>query len=347
LKLALPPERWIARLSSLSPGRWRSNPRNEAQKVYKLQSSPRNWHYAFALLLALSCGCASGSYRFGNPLRRAVAASMPETQAGEQTELTVAFGGEHPRLDRIERVVHYPAKKLRQWFGRNGEPKPNDQVLRDQALVQSREYLLLNQLTDVKIDVREYNPAEQWKRLCENQTISPFWKYTTGTLQHVEYCVFPGRVLHRDNYNVFTNTLSINSTQPEQTLYAAAMAKYLHSKPNPGAFSTACYLPIVPLYRDYHAANDVLSYARFREDWKTEKLLYPQIYSSFGGDLVSQATSLVPGFAYLPFYVKPILTLGGRAGGRMTGNIVLRNRQKQQEPESKTASKTEIEGVSR
>jgi len=150
--------------------------------------------------------------------------------------------------------------------------------------------------------------------------------------------LMPGRVFHRDHYNVFTNTLSLSSTQPEQSLYTAATAKYLRSKNHPGAFSSACYMPIVPLYRDYYVANDVLSYARFREDWQTEKLLYPQIYGSFGGDLVSQATSLVPGLAYLPFYVKPVLTAGGRIGGSATGNLVLKQREKEN---ASTASVTE------
>ena len=227
----------------------------------------------------------------------------------------------------MERIVHYPVKKIKQWFGKDKPSEPSDDVQRALALNYSQEYLALNHLQDVRIDIREYNPAEQWRRLKENDSISPFWKYTTGSLQHVEYCLMPGRVFHRDHYNVFTNTLSLNSTQPEQALYTAATAKYMRSKKYPGTFSTACYMPIVPLYRDYYVANDVLSYARFREDWATEKLLYPQIYGSFGGDLVSQATSLVPGLAYLPFYVKPVLNAGGRIGGTATGNMVLKRRE--------------------
>ena len=245
------------------------------------------------------------------------------------TQLQVTLGGEHPRLDQLEKVVHYPAKKVKQWFGKKHETQPSDEEIRQRAIALSQEYLILNQFDDVKIDVREYSPSEQWRRLRENQSIHPFWKYTTGTFQHVEYCLMPGRVFHRDSYNVFTNTLSINSTQPEQSLYASATAKYLRSKSRPGLFSTACHLPFVPLYRDYHVANDVLSYARFREDWETEKRLYPQIYRSFGGDLVSQGTSLVPGFAYLPFYVKPLLTVGGNIGGNAAGQMVLKQREKE------------------
>ncbi len=276
---------------------------------------------AVALGLLLVSGCASRSYRFGTP---------GHVLAAEHSQsFRVTVGGDHPKLDRIERTVHYPVKKLKQWFGQGRKPKPSEETQRALALQQTQEYLALNHLNDVLIDVREYSPKEQWQRLKDNDSISPFWKYTTGTLQHVEYCLFPGRVFHHDDYNVFTNTLSLNSTQPEQSLYTAATAKYMRSKKHPGAFSSACYMPIVPLYRDCYVANDVLSYARFRDDWQTERLLYPQIYGSFGGDLVSQATSLVPLFAYLPFYVKPILSIGGRIGGTATGNVVRKQREKE------------------
>lgn len=294
---------------------------------------------ALLTLLVFIPACASNTYRFGNPNHpfRTNETAFSSIDPSP-TPVEVTFGGEHPKLDKLERVVHYPAKKFKQWFGKPKEPQLSDDLLRDEALLQSQEYLVLNQLADVKIDVREYNPTQQWRRMVQNKSIHPLWKYTTGTLQHVEYCLVPGRVLHRDSYNVFTNTLSINSTQPEQSLYASATAKYLRSKSHPGLFSTACYLPVIPLYRDYHVANDVLSYARFREDWKTEKLLYPQIYGSFGGDLVSQATSLVPGFAYLPFYVKPVLTMGGRMSGNTAGKMVQKQREKEIEANQSIAN---------
>lgn len=275
------------------------------------------------VIVALVSGCASDTYRFGNPKRP----FQPQSSA----PMRVTIGGEHPRLDKFENAVHYPAKKFKQWFGKRSEPKPSEDTLREQAIAMSQEYLILNDLEDINIDVREYSPAEQWRRLRENDSIHPFWKYTTGTLRHAEYCLMPGRVFRRDSYNVFTNTLSLNSTEPEQALYVSATAKYLRSKARPGLFSTACHLPFVPLYRDYYVANDVLSYARFRDDWQTEQLLYPQIYGSFGGDLVSQATSLVPSFAYLPFYVKPMLNVGGNIGGNVAGRMVLKQREREVE----------------
>ncbi len=280
---------------------------------------------AFFASVLLTNGCASSTYRFGS-VAQPFAASQPNG-------FEVTVGGAHPQLDKLEQAVHYPAKKFKQWFGRHRDRadinEPTDEELREVALLKSEEYLSLNQMYDVKIDLCEYSPREQWKRLRANDSIAPFWKYSTGILQHVEYCLLPGRVFRRDRYNLFTNTLSLNSAEPEQALYTAATAKYLRARKYPGAFSTACYMPLVPLYRDCYVANDVLSYARFREDWETEKKLYPEIYGSLGGDLVSQATSLVPAFAYVPFYVKPALKMGGRLSGNATGNWVLKQRQKE------------------
>ncbi len=279
-------------------------------------------------LLSSLAGCASAIYK---------PAQSPDTnhsrsQETEQHQLKLTIGGNHPRLDALETAIHYPAKKIHQWFSKRKpttEPEPSDEERRAQCLLQSEEFLAINGISDMYIDVRDYSPTTQWRRMRANPNIHSFWKYTAGTLRHVEYCMIPGRVFHRDSYNVFTNTLSINSLQAEQTLYTAATAKYLRSKDHPGAYSAACYLPIVPLFRDYHVANDVLSYARFRNDWESERLLYRQVYSSFGSDAVSQATSLFPQFAYFPFYVKPALSLGGGLVGRGAGYFVVKHREQE------------------
>lgn len=220
---------------------------------------------------------------------------------------------------------------MREWFGKpaseSGQPASTPEQHCLNNLDTAQEYLALHGLNEMYIDIRAHDPAEQWRRLRANREISGFWKYTGGTLQHLQYCLVPGRVLRRDSYNVFTNTLSINSIRPERTLYAAATAKYLCERDYPGAFATGCYFPVVPLFRDYHVGNDVLSYARYRQDWELEQRLYPHVYGNFGSELVSQGTSLFPQFAILPFYVRPMLSLGGRVVGKGAGAYVSQQRQ--------------------
>jgi hypothetical protein len=197
---------------------------------------------------------------------------------------------------------------------------------------------MVNDLADVRIEVRDYNPAQRWQAMKDNQRIHGFWKYTTGTLDHIRCSLLPGRVFRNDAYSVYTHTLSINSSENEEALYAAAKAKYMQAKRFPGAFDAACYLPIVPLYRDSQVANDALSYARTRRDWELEKELYPEIYGQIGSDAVSQATSLIPAAAYLPFYAKPILSSIGGAVGGMTGQVALKVRENEIEASNQDAN---------
>lgn len=265
-------------------------------------------------------GCASPTYRYG-----------PKISSGSPPGLDavnpLTFGGDHPKLDRCERVVQYPIDKLRQWFTRRPACALSPEDLRRETLYKAQEFLVLNQLSDVCIDVREYDPAEQWRRLRQNDRIHPFWKYTAGSITHLQYAWLPGRVFHYDKYNPYTNTLSINSSMPSMAVYEAAEAKIIRDRRYQGAYLATCYLPVVPLLHDVRVANDVLSYARLRQEWELEKQLTPQIYAAIGSDLVSQATSLVPTASYFPFYYKPLLALGGRVAGKASGQAVLKERE--------------------
>jgi hypothetical protein len=266
-------------------------------------------------------GCIQKSYRYGIS-NQELLATLP------QTPNLITVGGNHPRIDSIERTVQYPAKVFRKWFP-SSKPTEDPDSLRLQAVQSATDYLDDNGLKGVYIDVREYNPREQWNRLQNNRSISPFWKYTGGTLNHIGYCVLPGRAFGRDSYNGFTNTLSINSIAPAQSLLEAGYVKKLYDQRYPGTYLTANWLPILPLFQDASVASDVLTYARIKQQWPLEKELLPQVYAQLGGDAVSQATSLIPGVAYMPFYFKPLLSGAGRAAGGVTGNAVAKRREKQ------------------
>ncbi len=270
--------------------------------------------------LALLTGCIQKSYRYGIA-NQDLLATLPRTPT------LITIGGDHPRIDSIERTVQYPKKIFRQWFPPS-KPEADPSDLRLQAVQSATDYLDENGLKGVYVDVREYNPDEQWNRLVNNQRISSFWKYTGGTLYHLGYCVLPGRAIGMDSYNGFTNTLSINSTSPSNSLLRAGYVKKLYDQRYPGTYIASNWLPILPLVRDTSVASDVLTYARMKENWPIEKELLPQVYAQLGGDTVSQATSLIPGFAYLPFYFKPVLAVAGRAAGGATGTAVAKQREK-------------------
>jgi hypothetical protein len=276
-----------------------------------------------ASMLTLLSGCVQDSYHYGirNPDR---ISKLPRSSN------LITVGGHHPNVDRLETVVKYPGRKFREWFP-SEDPLKQLPVEQQQLITvqKASDYLDANGLQGVYVDVREYNPKVQWERLKSNDRISPFWKYTGGTLYHAGYCVLPGRAFGFDNYNPFTNTLSINSLSPPRSVFHAGYVKKVYEQKYPGTYVAMNWLPILPLVRDTSVSNDVLTYARAERDWELEKGLYPQVYARLGGDAVSQATSWIPGMAYMPFYTSPLLTGAGRVAGRLTGQAVAERESKE------------------
>ncbi len=85
--------------------------------------------------------------------------SCNEAISSESCELT--FGGEYPRLDKAERWIHYPSEKFKHWFTKE-EVAVDPKEMRRLAVNKAQEYLVLNGLTDINIDIRQYDPATQW-----------------------------------------------------------------------------------------------------------------------------------------------------------------------------------------
>jgi hypothetical protein len=270
--------------------------------------------------LFLSSGCVQKNYRYGIA-NQVLASKLPRTPN------LITVGGDHPRIDSLERTLQYPGKVFRTWFPPNA-PQENPDSLRLAAIQTATDYLDDNELKGVYVDVREYNPHEQWNRLKSNTRIAPFWKYTGGTLYHIGYCVLPGRAIGFDSYNGFTNTLSINSTSSASSIMHAGYVKKIYDQRYPGTYIAANWLPIMPLFRDSSVSSDVLTYARLKGNWPLEKELLPRTYAKLGGDTVAQATSLIPGVAYLPFYFTPALTAAGNIAGEATGNLVAKQRER-------------------
>lgn len=272
-------------------------------------------------MLVLHLGCVQSSYRYGIS-NSDLLPKLPRTPN------LITMGGQHPRIDSIERTVQYPRKVFRKWFpSKDPAEAIEPSVRRLQAVQTATDYLDLNGLQGVYVDVYEYNPREQWNRLRNNSRISPFWKYTGGTLYHLGYCLLPGRAFGTDRFNGFTNTLSVNSTSSSNAVFHAGYVKKLYDQRYPGTYMAAGWLPIVPLVRDVSIANDVMTYARVKQDWPLEKALLPQVYGQLGGDTVAQATSIIPGAAYMPFYFRPLLSAAGGAIGSATGSAAVKRQE--------------------
>lgn len=280
----------------------------------------RRWSLTLTVLLGslLSVGCVSDQYRYG-------VANLQATPFPTVSN-RMAVGGDHPFVDRVESVVQSPRRLVRRIAGRRIRTDVENRILRRQAASLSQSYLSANSLSDVYIDVRRYEPGEQWDRIRKNDRMAPLWKYTGGALAWLNYTLIPRRALQSDRYDVFANTLSINSSRPTSALYQAARAKEFRQHKYLGTYAILQRAPLVPLYHHTRTSSDVLSYARATgqsEDMLEQ--LYPTTYSRLAAATVSEALFFSPLPDDTPFVVEPVTRIIGRAVGGTIGRIALRN----------------------
>ncbi len=285
-------------------------------------------------LFLVCAGCASEHYRYG---LRTQASDSPIHSVHDR-RYPVAVGGEHPRLDRLERWVHSPSRWRKRWFPSKASVDQSPEELRDAAIESVHGYLAANGLDDVHLDIRRYEPGEQWSRLRANPRISPLWKATTGALSVAAYSIFPYRVFHVDRYDPYTNTLSLNSTDPSRGLYQAAEAKEYLQHPWLGTYTFVQKIPFVPAGHHIRTTNDVLTYARSHEPWHHEKEIYPPSYAKI-------ASSAVPNILYaspsMPTLVVPIVQFAIEGTGGLVGVSVA----KYEESRRESLSENEKPGV--
>jgi hypothetical protein len=309
---------------------------NEFLKDYR-GSQTLKWALVWLILISgsFASGCVRNHYQYG-------LGKQFEPNTSEHPN-PITTGGEHPRLDRMERVVQYPIKAFKKWFRDPKKPEDDPAVLQEQTLRIAQQYLTKNELQDVYIDIRQYDPKTQWARTKANPRISPFWKYTGGALNVATYSIFPGRVFHFDSYDPFSNTLSINSSNPNSSLYQAGLSKDYRSRYFQGTYAVLQKAPFVPIVQNANVTSDVLTYARVHDLWELEKELYPTAYANLASSIVSEGFLFVPRSIGLPFYTSPIASLAAGVVGGASGMVVA----KQQEPYVLMArERNKTEGVS-
>ena len=197
--------------------------------------------------------------------------------------ISVEFGKPRPIIDGIGWVLGGP-KKLLMW-----NRKVDNHAVSAHTVSSVTTYLAERQLDDVKVRVNQYDPVGEWRRLVANDRVAPGWKYTFGTLRHLGYTVFPGRLFGGDEYNPFTNTLNLYSDLPAMGLAESAYALDIHSRQNPGAYAVVQTLPIVAMWHETLATDEVMTYVSIRgskrEIDETRRVLYARYGITLGGEL--------------------------------------------------------------
>jgi len=131
----------------------------------------------------------------------------------------IEFGQPHRLVDGIGWFFGIPSKLLL-W-----DSRAENHNVSPQTVSVVRNYLRSNGMSDVKVRMNQYAPGDEWRRLTQNKSVSPGWRYTVGALRTAGYTIFPERLFGGDNYNPFTNTISIYSDIPAMAVHEAAYAR--------------------------------------------------------------------------------------------------------------------------
>jgi hypothetical protein len=254
----------------------------------------------------VASGCATKPYEYGR---------STEPASGAQSTIYVDYGKPRKVLDGMNHALHWPVRKLAP-KSRAGHSEPSSETVE-----KLKDYLIRNELTDVHVYVGCYDPKEQWRRLRDNRTIGPGWRYTLGTASVIGYTILPGRVFGGDRYNPFTNSLNMNSDFPSVVLHEAAFAKNVHARRRPGTYVALTALPIASLWRVSEDVGDVIAYAQAHEDWELEEEVYHVLYPRVGAEGGS-----VGGLFLTAWWGGPALSLGGAAVGHTVGRAVASRR---------------------
>ena len=199
--------------------------------------------------------------------------------------LQVEYGASRPVLDSVGWAVGIPRRVLLwDWRVDNHDVSEN-------TISEVCRYLDQNDLNQVKVRVNQYSPIDEMRRLRDNRAISPGWKYTFGVGHVLAYTIFPGRIWGGDSYNPYTQSLNIYSDVSSLALVEAAYAKDLASQSYPSAYAASQSLPIIAMWHETRATEDVITYIAIRgtrgEQEETKKILYARYGMVLGGDIGS------------------------------------------------------------
>lgn len=177
-----------------------------------------------------------------------------------------------------------------------------------------QKYLSANGLSDVKVRINQYDPVGEWKRLLANRSIHPAFKYTVGAFAVSKYTLIPGRLFGADDYNPFTNSISLYSDRASLALREGAHAKNAIGARYRGLYASSMYVPGSPIWVDTQSTREVIRYTQQIGDRKLEREAYLVLFPAFGSRLGSSATLFLDAGASQA--TQASLALVGHAVGR-------------------------------
>lgn len=243
---------------------------------------------ALSLLVGTACllvsGCASMTAQSPDDATL-VRANL---HSSELSECQFEYGQEAPIVDGLGNLVGIP-RKLLLW---NRRVKNHRVSARTED--QLRRFVEHNELAGVKVRVNQYAPIDEWRRLIENDQINPLLRYTAGTVSMLGYTLVPGRVFGRDEYNPYTNTVSIYSDVPSLGIAELAYAKDLRRAKHPSWYALSQEFAGLDMIHSTRSTQDALDYLAVQGSFEDLREGYQVLYPAMGLDVGDSVGGIVP-----------------------------------------------------
>jgi len=139
-------------------------------------------------------------------------------------------------------------------------------------------------MKDVKVRINKCSPIQELDRLVKNKHVSLIWRIFPGIPVTI-WSSLTGRILGGDNYNPYTNTISIYSNDPAVVLHEACHAKDFMSRVTgleTDAYAVGRVFSPVALYQEFTASDEAIDYLKKKGDSEAEKHSYATLYPAFG-----------------------------------------------------------------
>lgn len=224
-------------------------------------------------------------HAFHEPLIKPEPGDQAEANSPPSAGVQVVQGNPNAVVDGLGWVIGVP-RKLMLW-----DSRVDNHAVQPETLAEVATYAEVNHLQDVCIRANQYAPMDEWRRLRENDHISPGWRYTMGSMSVIGYTLLPGRIFGGDQYNPYTNSVYVYSDIPALAIEAAAYAKDIQSRDLPGTYAAVNHLPVVSIWRETISTNDTLEYLASHGSTDEHKeglaILYPNYGAAVGGSFGS------------------------------------------------------------
>jgi hypothetical protein len=264
--------------------------------------------FSILLLLWSLTGCATVPYHYGSGRERADFRPIrpAETQIDRGRPVPLVDGAGHY-------IVSLPSKLiLLNWQVDNHRISAETETM-------LADYLAANELTGVKVRLNQYAPGGEWRRLFKNREMPGFFKYTVGLLTTSFYTVLPGRLFGGDNYNPYTNTISLYSDHPAIALHEAAHAKDFAAKSRGfrGWYAFIRLLPLMPLWQEAKATGDTVGYTIEERMTEEQKKSYKVLYPAYATYIAGEGLRWVSLDLWVSYAVQMAVAVPGHITGRI------------------------------